>query len=80
MNLNPFDLRGPEFLAFFAVLVGVTWLLQWWVRRRREACGGPEGLGESLDPVAAGYMRNGLAGAAETAIATLRLRGALTVT
>lgn len=79
MDLNVFNLQGPEFLAFFAVLVGVVWLLQWRARRRRESEGGAEGLGRSLDPVAAGYLRNGIAGAAETAIATLFARGALKV-
>lgn len=34
--MNPFDLRGPQFLAFYAALTLLTLLVIWWLRRSRE--------------------------------------------
>jgi len=34
--MNPFDLRGPEFLAFYVALTLVTLLVIWWMRRSNE--------------------------------------------
>ena len=34
--MNPFDLRGPQFLVFYAALTLLTLLVIWWLRRSRE--------------------------------------------
>lgn len=73
--MNPFDLRGPEFLLFYlalgAAVLGVVIL-----RRRRMEPRGP--LQRRLtDPLAIAYLRGGKGGATSVACLDLFERGAL---
>lgn len=78
MNWNPFDLRGPEFLLLYLVFIVCLLVLQWALRRRREAPpDAAEGFGRALDPLGAGYLRAGFPGVVETAVAALVSKGTL---
>ena len=63
MNLNPFDLTGPRFLFFYAVLLAITTAVIWIARRMME-----EGSDEEADaacrkvakdPYEAAFLRGG---------------------
>ena len=78
MPLNPFDLRGPEFLVFFAgwaavLMIGLTLL-----RRRREA-EEPSAENLPLDPYEIAYLRGGKTHLLQTALVALVDRGLLKV-
>jgi uncharacterized protein (TIGR04222 family) len=55
--MNPLDLHGPEFLAFYTLFAIATCLALLWWRSRREA-GGP-GPGRLNDPYRIAYLRGG---------------------
>lgn len=81
MNLNPFDLRGPEFLVFYLLaIVGVAVMLRW-IRRIRE--GGQDGEAEVLtselaqDPYQAACLRGGKNEVISVAVVSLLERGLL---
>ncbi|MBS1824453.1 MAG: TIGR04222 domain-containing membrane protein [Acidobacteria bacterium] len=66
--MNPFDLRGPEFLAFYAVLATGVLLLLYAIRSQREDA---EVLPKLEDPYLMAYLRDGPSGATETALISL---------
>lgn len=73
--MNPFDLRGPEFILFYLAL-GVTVLAVVILRRRRMEPRGP--LRQRLDdPLAIAYLRGGPGAATSVACLGLLERGAL---
>jgi uncharacterized protein (TIGR04222 family) len=73
---NPFDLRGPEFLAFYAALgIGIT-ILAIWARRAREWSEPPRPLHDYLEIA---YLRGGSDEAIRVAILTLIDRRVLTL-
>jgi uncharacterized protein (TIGR04222 family) len=76
--VNPFDLRGPEFLLFYLGLMAVALLVVWLWRRRAED--GPVPRGAGVDPYAVAYLRGGAAEAIRVAVLSLHDRGLLTVT
>jgi uncharacterized protein (TIGR04222 family) len=51
--MNPFDLRGPEFLAFYVALTLLTLIVIWWLRRSGEMRLQPAGGTAKLDLVLA---------------------------
>ena len=75
--MNPFDLRGPEFLLFYILLSGVVLAVLASVRRAREA-GAPPMIDLS-DPYLIAYLRGGAKEASALAMATLIDRGLLRV-
>jgi uncharacterized protein (TIGR04222 family) len=54
---NPFDLPGPEFLIFYAVLGALTIALLWFARRTSEAGDAPRI--DYSDPYLLAYLRGG---------------------
>ena len=44
--MNPFDYRGPEFLAFYVAFAAATLLLLYYVRQTRESSGSFRVTGE----------------------------------
>ncbi len=73
--MNPFDLRGPEFLGFFFVLVVAVIAAVAIVRRRME--GGPIPKLKSIDPYLIAYLRSGTEEAIRVAVVSLVDRGLL---
>jgi uncharacterized protein (TIGR04222 family) len=75
MNGNPFDLRGPEFLVFYAVLSTVVSLLFWQWRQWQE--GGSRNIDETTartvagDPYMTAYLRAGPGEVVRVAVASL---------
>lgn len=82
MDLNPFDLRGPEFLVFYAVFSGFTFGIVWLVQRWYESgCPGEEtacekGIAEDPYPMAA--LRGGRDEVVRVAVVSLLERELLT--
>ena len=80
MNLNPFDLRGPEFLIFYGTVVAGAVFATWW-RRKNE--GGPEGNEVSIamelaeDPYQLAFLRGGRFEVLHVALVSLLERGLL---
>ena len=76
--VNPFDLAGPEFLAFYVVvgLAGLVWLV--YARRRDERAHGYQRIDLS-DPYLIAYLRGGTNEAGRVACVSLIDRGLLTV-
>lgn len=80
--MNPFDLRGPQFLAFYAALTPLTLLVIWWLRRNREMGlqdGGAVTPAALADPYLIAYLRGGASETIRTAAVSLIDRGLLTV-
>jgi uncharacterized protein (TIGR04222 family) len=81
MNLNPFDLRGPEFLVFYLVLSAGTLVLVWMFRRWKES--GEEDTAASAarkvaqDPYQVAYLRGGRDEVVRIAVVSLLERGRL---
>lgn len=73
--MNPFDLRGPEFLLFFVVLAALVTCAAIFVRRRMEDA--PREFDALSDPYAIAYLRAGALDAARTAAVSLAQRGLL---
>jgi uncharacterized protein (TIGR04222 family) len=81
MNLNPFDLRGPEFLVFYAILSILTIVIVWGFRRIMES-GGPgeeETLAKQIakDPYQIAYLHGGRLEVLRVAVVSLLERGLL---
>src|ERR1044072_4124364 len=83
MNLflpNPFDLRGPEFLALYAVVLIVVVIACVQMRRRMTGIDGDiRVLPSRLDPYETAYLAGGANLATDTALATMVQRGLLAV-
>jgi uncharacterized protein (TIGR04222 family) len=82
MNWNPLDLRGPEFLVFYAVLSIIALNVVWMVQRYFE-CGAPGdetawGAGVAKDPYQVACLRGGRDEAIRVAVVSLVERGLLT--
>ncbi len=76
--MNPFDLRGPEFLLFFAGCVTVVLIAIWLLRRLLES-DSPARV-EVADPYQLAFLREGPDAAVEVAMVSLIDRGLLAVT
>jgi len=74
--MNPFDLRGPEFLLFYAVLAAAVLLVQRYHVRRNELAGmaDPRTL---TDPYQIAYLRGGKNETLRVAVVSLADRGLL---
>ena len=75
--MNPFDLRGPEFLLFFAGCIAVVLGAIWLVRRFVES--GAESLADVSDAYEIAFLREGPEAAVEVALMSLIDRGVLRV-
>ncbi|MBL8176971.1 MAG: TIGR04222 domain-containing membrane protein [Bryobacterales bacterium] len=68
--MNPFDLRGPEFLVLY-IAVSVTAILAAYLNRRRREGADTRPLPKLEDPYLIAYLRGGREGAVETAMISL---------
>ncbi|MBL8217749.1 MAG: TIGR04222 domain-containing membrane protein [Bryobacterales bacterium] len=68
--MNPFDLRGPEFLVLYGVMALAVIMVAFWKRRMREDADGRP-LPKLEDPYLIAYLRGGREGAIETALVSL---------
>lgn len=75
--MNPLDYRGPQFLVFYAALLGAAWLLLTLLRRALEAGDVPQLSASALDPYLFAYLRGGEAELARAATISLLDRGLL---
>jgi len=75
--VNPFDLRGPEFLLFYAACIATLLLAIWWLRRVLESQ--PDARLDPADPNQLAYLRDGPAAAVEVALMSLIDRGVLAI-
>jgi uncharacterized protein (TIGR04222 family) len=74
---NPFDLRGPQFLLFYACLGVAITALAWWTRRARERADIPSRpLSDYLEIA---FLRGGSTEAIRVAVITLLDRGVLAI-
>lgn len=79
MDLNIFNLRGPEFLVFFTTVSVITIIIVWYMRRWIE--GGEVGEEESLakniakDPYQIAYLHGGRLEVIRVAVVSLLERG-----
>ena len=73
---SPFDLRGPDFLLFYAAMVAVAFALAWGIRRRAKHAEPVAPVAE-LDPYQLAYLNGGAAHAANLALTRLFARGML---
>ena len=74
---NPFDLRGPQFLLFYACLGVAITALAWWTRRARERADIPSRpLSDYLEIA---FLRGGTTEAIRVAVITLLDRGVLAI-
>jgi uncharacterized protein (TIGR04222 family) len=78
-SLNPFDLRGPEFLAFYAVAFLTACGLAWTLRSAARGASGALPSGIHLDPYQIAYLNGGATHAVNAAIAALYHRDILQV-
>ena len=72
--MNPFDLRGPEFLLFYVVFAILVIVGAWLFRRMKEVGPAPK---MELDPYAIAYLRGGKNEAVRVAMVSLIDRGLL---
>jgi uncharacterized protein (TIGR04222 family) len=77
--MNPFDLRGPQFLLFYVLLMIGTWIAIALIRRVIDA-EGEEAREKLTDPYLIALLREGPKEMARVAIASLLDRGLLAVT
>ena len=75
--MNPFDLRGPDFLAFYAVLGAGTVVIVWLLRRLRESDEAATSIPNSYLDIA--YLRGGSNEALRVATMNLVNRGLIEV-
>lgn len=68
--MNPFDLRGPEFLVLYGMLAIAVIMLAFWKRHQREN-DDTRPLPKLDDPYLIAYLRGGREGAIETALVSL---------
>ena len=73
--MNPFDLRGPQFLMFYLVFGAVTLAIAAWMRQANES--GPSSSRPMHDYLEIAFLRGGSAEAIRVAILTLIDRGLL---
>lgn len=73
--MNPFDLRGPEFLVFYTVFAVAAIGVQVWLQRRMDPDGPPPG--RLTDPYRIAYLRGGAPEALRVATNGLLRRGLL---
>jgi uncharacterized protein (TIGR04222 family) len=83
MDLNPFNLHGPQFLVFYAVLSAAAFTLLWFVQRQFES-GDPGdetawGAGIAKDPYQVGCLRGGRDEVVRVAVVSLVERGLLAI-
>ncbi|HVG17526.1 MAG TPA: TIGR04222 domain-containing membrane protein [Blastocatellia bacterium] len=77
---NPFELRGPEFLALYVIVLAVAVAACLLIRRMMNGPGGDAPpLAARLDPYEVAYLAGGANLATDTALATLVQRGQLAV-
>ncbi len=76
--MNPFDLRGPQFLLFYILLIAIVVMVVAFFRRRSELAG-VHGRVAMDDPYLIAYLRGGKNEAIRTAIISLVDRGLLEV-
>ncbi|QRN95297.1 TIGR04222 domain-containing membrane protein [Archangium violaceum] len=70
--MNPFDLPGPEFLAFYAVLAISAGLGAWWLRKYMLGPDGPvDARITDLHPYEVSFLSGGMERAVEAAVANL---------
>lgn len=71
--MNPFDLRGPEFLRLFFYVSALMLVAAAWVRWRLRVPGGelPEKETEELEPYEVAYLEGGDKGVAKAALSRL---------
>jgi uncharacterized protein (TIGR04222 family) len=75
---SPFDLRGPEFLKLYALLMAGGCIAAGLLRRLLRGPGGePDAFDLQLDPYDAAYLNGGADAAITAAVATLLHRGDL---
>src|SRR5688500_16725244 len=74
MGLNPFDLRGPEFLVFYLVFAGLVLAGQLLARRLGERASRPR---PPVDPRRIAYLRGGATEVVRVATVDLVQRGLL---
>jgi uncharacterized protein (TIGR04222 family) len=81
MNLNPFDLPGPEFLSFYMgliLVVGVLlYLVQWRAERGPGALVADSARDLAVDPYQMAFLRAGRREVLRTAVVSLLERGLL---
>ena len=81
MHLNPFDLRGPEFLLFYLLVsVSTVWLVWLWRRASESGAAGQDVAQAreiSQDPYRVAFLRGGRYEALHVALVSLLERGLL---
>ncbi len=70
MTLNPFDLRGPEFLAFFILFSAAVVIVADGLRKRREARE-PSTFNLAQDPYQVAYLQGGTIHLVQSAVLSL---------
>jgi uncharacterized protein (TIGR04222 family) len=75
--MNPFDLRGPQFLLFYALLAAATLIVLGVLRRRRELALAGHTAPQLHDPYAIAYLRGGKSELLRVAVVSLVDRGLL---
>jgi len=76
--VNPFDLRGPEFLLFYIILCAVVFLALFLIRRAIESDSPPKV--DVGDPCLIAYLRGGEKETLQVALVSLIDRGLLVLT
>lgn len=81
MDLNPFDLRGPQFLLFYVLLLAVTVLVVWLLRRSRESGQAGKEIANARviaeDPYRVAFLRGGRYEVVQVALVSLIEHGLL---
>ncbi len=75
--MNPFDLRGPQFLVFFTILSAVVFALVWWLTSPRRRGFGRVGRLPIHDPLQIAHLRGGAGEVVSVVVASLLDRGFL---
>jgi uncharacterized protein (TIGR04222 family) len=78
--MNPFDLRGPEFLSLYCIVLAIALLAAYLVRQRfRQPSDAPPAQARDLHPYEIAYLAGGATQAINAVIASLVHRGLVTV-
>src|SRR5207253_2870295 len=75
--MNPFEMRGPQFLAFYAALTLIVFVIVWFVRRSREFEAGVVAPSAFSDPYLIAYLRGDVNEVVRVAVVSLVDRGLL---
>ena len=78
-SLNPFDLRGPDFLLLYAIAFVAAFGLAWTIRSGARGTSEPPRNGIHLDPYQIAYLNGGPVHAVNAAISSLFHRDILQV-